>query len=103
MIHVVVNNTDDDTIESPASSRGEHRRYVKGAEFRTAVHVHDMGENSDKKVGALNFGYRLSRGYDFILGVDGDTTLDRHCVEWLEKEMVNDPRIGGLSAIYTFD
>jgi biofilm PGA synthesis N-glycosyltransferase PgaC len=65
--------------------------------------VHDIGENPDKKVGALNFGYYVSRGYDYILGVDGDTTLDRHAVEWLEKEMVSDPRIGGLSAIYTFD
>ena len=35
--------------------------------------------------------------------MDGDTTLDRRCVEWLEKEMVSDPRIGGLSAVYTSD
>jgi cellulose synthase/poly-beta-1,6-N-acetylglucosamine synthase-like glycosyltransferase len=67
------------------------------------VHVHDIGVNPDKKVGALNVGYYLSRGYDYVLGVDGDTCLDRRCVEWLEKEMVSDPRIGGLSAIYTFD
>jgi cellulose synthase/poly-beta-1,6-N-acetylglucosamine synthase-like glycosyltransferase len=76
---------------------------VKGELFTTVVHVHDIGENPDKKVGALNFGYYVSRGYDYILGVDGDTTLDRRCLEWLEKEMVTDPRIGGLSAIYTFD
>jgi cellulose synthase/poly-beta-1,6-N-acetylglucosamine synthase-like glycosyltransferase len=102
-IHVVINNTDDDTPEIARTFEGEHQRTVKGQVFTTVVHVHDIGENPDKKVGALNFGYFVSRGYDYILGVDGDTTLDRHCVEWLEKEMTTDPRIGGLSAIYSFD
>jgi cellulose synthase/poly-beta-1,6-N-acetylglucosamine synthase-like glycosyltransferase len=103
VIHVIINNTDDDTPEIARRFAGPHERTVKGEVFRTHVHVHDIGENADKKVGALNFGYYLSRGYDYILGVDGDTTLDRRCVEWLEKEMVTDPRIGGLSAIYTFE
>jgi poly-beta-1,6-N-acetyl-D-glucosamine synthase len=103
VIHIIVNNTDDDTIEIANRYLGHHRRAVKGVEFRTSVHVHDMGVNTDKKVGALNYGYRLSRGHDFILGVDGDTTLDRQAVEFLEMEMVDDPRIGGLSAIYTVD
>ena len=103
VIHVVINNTDDDTPEIAGQFVGEHTRVVKGETYRTTVHVHDIGENPDKKVGALNYGYFVSRGYDYILGVDGDTTLERRCVEWLEKEMVTDPRIGGLSAIYTFD
>jgi cellulose synthase/poly-beta-1,6-N-acetylglucosamine synthase-like glycosyltransferase len=103
VIHVIINNTDDDTPEIARTFEGRHSRSVKGEEFVTTVHVHDMGVNPDKKVGALNYGYFLSRGYDYILGVDGDTTLDRRCLEWLEKEMVTDPRIGGLSAIYTFD
>jgi poly-beta-1,6-N-acetyl-D-glucosamine synthase len=102
-VHVIINNTDDDTPEIARRFEGEHQRVVKGELFTTVVHVHDIGENPDKKVGALNFGYYVSRGYDYILGVDGDTTLDRRCLEWLEKEMVTDPRIGGLSAIYTFD
>lgn len=102
-VHVVINNTDDDTPEAVAPYVGEHQRVVKGEVYTTRVYVHDIGENPDKKVGALNFGYYVSRGYDYILGVDGDTTLDRRCVEWLEKEMVTDQRIGGLSAIYTFD
>lgn len=102
-IHVIVNNTDDDTADIARRFAGEHHRTVRGHEFRTVVHVHDIGVNPDKKVGALNFGYYVSRGADYVLGVDGDTTLDRHCVEWLEKEMVTDPRIGGLSAIYSFD
>jgi biofilm PGA synthesis N-glycosyltransferase PgaC len=103
IIHIVVNNTDDDTIEIANRYRGLHRRAVRGVEFSTIVEIHDMGENADRKVGALNFGYRLARGYDFVLGVDGDTVLDRQAVEWLEMEMIDDPRIGGLSAIYTID
>ncbi|SFL06576.1 glycosyltransferase family 2 protein [Geodermatophilus ruber] len=102
-IHVIVNNTDDDTVEIAEQFSGEHLRMIKSEPFTTRVHVHDIGENPDKKVGALNFGYFVSRGHDYVLGVDGDTTLERRCLEWLEKEMVSDPRIGGLSAIYTFD
>jgi len=103
VIHVIINNTDDDTPEIARGFQGRHTRTVKGEEFVTTVHVHDMGVNPDKKVGALNYGYFLSRGYDFILGVDGDTTLARDCVERLELEMTDDPRIGGLSAIYSID
>jgi biofilm PGA synthesis N-glycosyltransferase PgaC len=103
VIHVVINNTDDDTVEIANRFAGRHHRVVKGEQYETTVQVHDMGVNPDKKVGALNFGYRLSRGYDYILGVDGDTTVDRNAVEWLEKEIVDDPRIGGISAIYSID
>jgi cellulose synthase/poly-beta-1,6-N-acetylglucosamine synthase-like glycosyltransferase len=103
VIHVVVNNTDDETIEIANEFAGHHKRVVRGETFSTVVRIHDMGKNADKKVGALNFGFRLCRNYDFILGVDGDTTLERHAVEWMELEMVDDRRIGGLSAIYTVD
>jgi cellulose synthase/poly-beta-1,6-N-acetylglucosamine synthase-like glycosyltransferase len=103
VIHVIVNNTDDDTVHVAKQYEGPYRRAVRGELMETTVYVHDIGENPDKKVGALNVGYFLSRGHDYILGVDGDTTLDRHCIEWLEREMVTDPRIGGISAIYSFD
>jgi biofilm PGA synthesis N-glycosyltransferase PgaC len=103
VIHVVVNNTDDETIEIASEFAGRHDRTVRGEKFTTTVHIHDMGKNADKKVGALNYGFRLCRNYDFILGVDGDTTLDRHSIEWMELEMVDDRRIGGLSAIYSVD
>ncbi|MCO7220263.1 glycosyltransferase [Klenkia sp. PcliD-1-E] len=102
-VHVVINNTDDDTAEVAGRFVGQHERVVKGETYTTVVHVHDIGVNPDRKVGALNYGYYVSRGHDYILGVDGDTTLDRFCLEWLEKEMVTDPRIGGLSAIYSFE
>ncbi|WP_433367464.1 glycosyltransferase family 2 protein [Actinoplanes sp. CA-142083] len=103
VIHVIINNTDDDTPEIARGFEGRHTRSVKGEEFVTTVHVHDMGANPDKKVGALNYGYFLSRGFDYVLGVDGDTTLARDAVERLELEMTDDPRIGGLSAIYSID
>jgi len=74
------------------------------------VFVHDIGENPDKKVGALNYGYRLINGSsrnglnaDYLLGVDGDTTLAVDAVEQLEAEISSDTRIGGISAIYSID
>jgi poly-beta-1,6-N-acetyl-D-glucosamine synthase len=103
VIHVIVNNTDDNTLEVVAPFVGHHERMVKGVRYETRLFVHDMGDNPDKKVGALNYGFRLSRTFDYILGVDGDTTLDKHAVEYLELEMVDDPRIGGISAIYSID
>src|SRR5262245_37356083 len=57
VIHVIINNTDDDTPEIARGFAGRHSRKVKGEEFVTTVHVHDMGVNPDKKVGALNYGY----------------------------------------------
>jgi cellulose synthase/poly-beta-1,6-N-acetylglucosamine synthase-like glycosyltransferase len=103
VIHVIVNNTDDNTLEVAAPFVGHHSRMVKGERYETDVYVHDMGDNPDKKVGALNYGFRLARNYDYIVGVDGDTTIDKYAVEYLELEIVDDPRIGGISAIYSID
>jgi biofilm PGA synthesis N-glycosyltransferase PgaC len=104
VIHVIVNNTDDDTAEIARRFEGEHHRTVRGEPFRTVVYVHDIGTNPDKKVGALNFGFELVKDeYDFLLGVDGDTVADRRAVEFLEAEIASDPRIGGISAIYSVD
>lgn len=106
-IHVVVNNTKDDTFELAAKFAGvrsaKKRRKGEKVKQTTEVFVHDIGENPDKKVGALNYGYTLVQGADYLLGVDGDTTLAPDCVEKLEAEIVSDSRIGGISAIYTID
>jgi len=103
VIHVVVNNTSDKTFRKAAKLAGEHTVVRKGVEQVTRIYVHDLGVLADKKVGALNYGFRLVRGADYLLGVDGDTVLGKRTVERLEAEMESDPRIGGISAIYTVD
>lgn len=102
-IHVVVNNSTDDTVQRASEFAGPHEIVTELGEQFTEVFVHDIGKNADKKVGALNYGYALVEGYDYLLGVDGDTVGDRRAVEHLESEAVSDSRIGGISAIYSID
>src|SRR6478735_3591616 len=104
VVHVVVNNTTDRTVEFAAKFAGLHSRVDDdGIEQFTEVFVHDIGKNPDKKVGALNYGYTLVETMDYLLGVDGDTVADPRAVEFLEAEIVSDSRIGGISAIYSID
>jgi biofilm PGA synthesis N-glycosyltransferase PgaC len=102
-IHVIVNNTTDATVEVASHFAGLHVRGQGADEQMTEVFVHDIGENPDKKVGALNYGYTLVEGMDYLLGVDGDTTADPHAIEYLVREIQDDERIGGISAIYSID
>jgi len=103
VIHVVVNNTSDGTVKLASQYAGPHELVTELGEQFTEVFVHDIGKNPDKKVGALNYGYTLVEGYDYLLGVDGDTVADQKAVEYLEAEAVSDTRIGGISAIYSID
>ncbi len=103
VIHVVVNNSTDDTAEIASAFAGPHSRTIARVEQFTEIYVHDIGENPDKKVGALNYGFSLIEDFDYLLGVDGDTTADRHAIAQLEAEISSDSRIGGISAIYTID
>ncbi|GAA2989144.1 cellulose synthase/poly-beta-1,6-N-acetylglucosamine synthase-like glycosyltransferase [Microbacterium terrae] len=103
VIHVVVNNTSDATVKIASQYAGPHEVTTEMGEQFTEVFVHDIGKNPDKKVGALNYGYSLVEGYDYLLGVDGDTIADERAVEYLESEAVSDTRIGGISAIYSID
>lgn len=103
VIHVVVNNTTDNTVRVASEFAGPHEITTDLGEQFTEVFVHDIGKNPDKKVGALNYGYSLVEGYDYLLGVDGDTIGEKRAVEYLETEVVSDSRIGGISAIYSID
>ncbi|WP_293781672.1 glycosyltransferase family 2 protein [uncultured Aeromicrobium sp.] len=103
VIHVIVNNTTDDTVAVASHYAGVHARLATDGERIIEVFVHDIGENPDKKVGALNYGFFLVEGYDYLLGVDGDTTPEPTAVEDLLCEIESDARIGGISAIYTID
>jgi biofilm PGA synthesis N-glycosyltransferase PgaC len=103
VIHVIVNNTSDATVEIASHYAGLHTRGEGRDEQMTEVFVHDIGENPDKKVGALNYGYTLVEGMDYLLGVDGDTTADPRAIEYLVSEIQDDERIGGISAIYSID
>lgn len=103
VIHVVVRDTSDATVEIASKYAGPHELVTElGAQF-TEVFVHDIGRNSGKKVDALNYGYTMVEGYDFLLGVDGDAVAGAKAVERLEFEAVSDTRIGGISAIYSID
>ena len=102
-IHVVVNNTTDRTFKIAGKLAGEHVVRRAGREQRTTVYVHDIGTNRDKKVGALNYGFQLVQDMDLLLGVDGDTVMERTALAELEAEILSDPRIGGISAVYTVD
>ena len=103
VIHVVVNNTTDNTTEVASHYAGPHMRIVDDQARMTEIFVHDIGKNPDKKVGALNYGYNLIQGMDYLLGVDGDTTPEPRAVEYLVNEIESDHRIGGISAIYSID
>ena len=102
VIHVVINNSDDETFYLAREFAGPHEHTYQDVTYRTEVFVHDIGSNKDKKVGALNYGFaQVCDEYDYFLGVDGDTVVDKMAVEHLEAEIISDPRMGGISAIYT--
>jgi poly-beta-1,6-N-acetyl-D-glucosamine synthase len=103
VIHVIVNNSSDRTFAIASKFAGKHTLKRKKCMQSTEIFVHDIGKNADKKVGALNYGYALVEHLDLLLGVDGDTTADKDAVAQLEEEIVSDPRIGGISAIYSID
>lgn len=94
VVHVVINNTTDDTFAIAAGFAGPHERTHDGVTQFTEVFVHDIGSNPDKKVGALNYGFTLIEGCDYLLGVDGDTTAEVHAIEHLVDEIASDSRIG---------
>lgn len=102
-IHIVVNNSTDDTVKIASTYAGPHEVVVDGEEQFCEVFVHDIGKNPEKKVGALNYGFFLVEGSDYLLGVDGDTVPAPDATKQLVDEISTDLRIGGISAIYSID
>lgn len=104
VVHVVINNSTDETFYIAREYAGEHIRTHHDETFTTYVFVHDIGKNADKKVGALNYGFsKVYENFDYLLGVDGDTILEPDALRLLEREADAESRIGGISAIYTVD
>ncbi|QNG36300.1 glycosyltransferase family 2 protein [Geodermatophilaceae bacterium NBWT11] len=61
-------------------------------------------DNTERKVGALNQGWRRwQAGYDYVAGIDADTILAPDCLQQLEEELAQTARPGGVMARYTFD
>lgn len=61
-------------------------------------------DNTERKVGALNQGWRRwQAGYDVIAGIDADTILAPDCLQQLEGALAQTARPGGVMARYTFD
>lgn len=102
-VHVVINNSTDDTFWIAREFAGVHERTFRDRSMTCAIHVHDVGHLPERKVGALNIGYHLTSDCDYFLGVDGDAILAPDAVEQLLDELHCDPRIGGVSAIYSID
>lgn len=103
VIHVIINNTTDDTFWVARKFAGRHEREHRGETMTCDVHVHDVGKLPDRKVGALNIGFGFVEDCDYFLGVDGDTTLSRTALAQLLAEIRSDRRIGGISAVYSID
>ncbi len=91
-IVVVADNCTDRTVEIA-------RR------FGRRVTVIETVGNTDRKVGALRTAWQqyVAYGFDYMLGVDGDTVLSPSSLADLETELEASPKVGGIMARYTFD
>ena len=83
VIHVVVGDASDATVEIASDLSGPHELHTElGTQF-TEVFVHDIGAEPGGRAGALNYGYFLVEGCDYLLSVDGDAVAHPRAVERL--------------------
>ena len=102
VIHVIINNTNDDSPEIASHYAGPHTRMTPRASSTTVSRPrHRQEPRQEGRRAQLRLLPR--RGLDFLLGVDGDTTPEPDAVEALVGEITSDDRIGGISAIYSID
>lgn len=90
VIHVIVNNPDDDTAASAKEFAGPHLRVVDGVEQFTSLFVHDVGTPgvAGTRSGALDYGFTLVEGYDYFFVLDGDKIAAPDDVARLENEVI---------------
>jgi len=90
VIHVIVNNSDDDTAAFAAEFAGPHIRVIDGVEQFTSLYVHNVGTPgvAGTRSGALDYGFTLIEGYDYFFVLDGDTVAGPDEVAQLENAIV---------------
>jgi hypothetical protein len=96
VIHVVVSDTSDATVEIASRYAGARDVITALGAQATRVFVHDIGRSPDARAGALDYGCTLVEGYDYLLGVDGDTIVGERVIEHLESEAMSDTRTLGM-------
>lgn len=97
-IHVVVSGTSDGTVRAASQFAGAHALASPlGSQF-TEVFVHDIGGIPGRRLSALNYGYALVEGCDYLLGVGGGAVAEERAVEHLESEALADDGLGWVSA-----
>lgn len=71
--------------------------------FKSVTLMETVG-NDQRKVGALTAAWRRwGAGFDYVVGIDADTTMHKSCLSNLESELKRDKTIGGVCARFTFD
>lgn len=92
VVHVIVNNSTDDTAVFAEEFAGPHTRVVAGVEQSTSLYVHNIGTPgvTGTRSGALDYGFTLVEGYDCFFVLEGDTVAAPDDVEKIENEFVFD-------------
>lgn len=81
VIHVVVENSSDQTVQVASQFAGPHGIPTDSGSQFTEVFVHDIGANPDRRSGALRYGRSLVEGFDVLLCVEGDSVPVPDAVE----------------------
>jgi poly-beta-1,6-N-acetyl-D-glucosamine synthase len=93
LVVVAADNCTDRTVEI---ARERHGKHVAG------FLVYETVDNSNKKSGALNQAWRLTRDRtDLYVCIDADTILPPNAVGGWEAEFLRDEKLAGCSAKFT--
>lgn len=81
VIHVVVENSSDDTVSVASRFAGPHLIATAAGPQFTEVFVHDIGADPGRRAGALQYGFSLAEGHDVLVCVEGDEVVGPDTVE----------------------